>query len=205
MPGHEQTTLSLTLPIPNSFERKDCLPLAANRVWRIQQGIVRTLTWDDQGHVTTLGLWGREDIVGKPLTKLNPYQIECLTPIMAIEVPLGSYSHLWQDTLLNHLWRSEELFRIVHQPSTVKRLLQLLYWLAQRFGKPVPKGRLLEPILTHQQIAEILCTTRVTVTRLLTRLEDEGKLIKFGRPTSGGATDHKLPYAKRSMILLDTL
>ncbi|MEL6381162.1 MAG: Crp/Fnr family transcriptional regulator [Cyanobacteria bacterium J06626_18] len=184
-----------------AFRRKDCLPLMAHRVWRIEQGIVRTLTWDEAGHVTTFGLWGRGDLVGQPLTQQMPYQIECLTPVVATDISLGHHSHYWQSALLNHLWHSEELFRIAHQPTVMRRLTQLLHWLAQRFGKPVPQGQLLSPILTHQQLAEILGTTRVTVTRLLTRLEAEGQLVKFKKSAGNWTHGIDLEYEKRALLL----
>lgn len=190
-----------TLSVLKSFQRKDCLPLLGNRVWRIEQGIVRTLTWEEEGHVITFGLWGRGDIVGQPLTQQSPYQVECLTAVVAMDVPLGRHSHYWQDVLLNHLWRTEELFRIAHQPSVTERLIQLLHWLARRFGKSVPQGHLLEPILTHQQLAEVLGTTRVTVTRLLTRLENEGQLVKFRKSDGNWTHGIDLAYAKRSILL----
>ncbi|MGL5033935.1 MAG: helix-turn-helix domain-containing protein, partial [Microcystaceae cyanobacterium] len=44
----------------------------------------------------------------------------------------------------------------------------------KKFGKETPKGQLIDLRLTHQDIADILGTTRVTVTRSLTQLEKQG-------------------------------
>ncbi|MBE7381659.1 MAG: Crp/Fnr family transcriptional regulator [Leptolyngbya sp. SIO1E4] len=186
------------LAVLTSFRRKESLPLIRDRVWRIETGIVRTLTWNEQGHVTTFGLWGRGDIVGQCLTQIQPYQLECLTSVVANDVPLGSHGGYWQDALLKHLWRSEELLRIIHQPSVAERLIQLLYWLAQRFGKSVPQGYLLEPLLTHQQLAEIISAGRVTVTRLLAALENQGQLVRPSRVAGKGPSFS----ASRRAILL---
>ena len=46
-------------------------------------------------------------------------------------------------------------------------LFKFLEWLDKRFGEDVENGRLLNLRLTHQDIAETLGTTRVTVTRIL--------------------------------------
>ncbi|MGF1517775.1 MAG: Crp/Fnr family transcriptional regulator [Nodosilinea sp.] len=171
------------LSILQTFNPKASLPPLGDRVWLIERGIVRTLTWNADGHVTTLGLWGQGEIVGLPLTCLHPYQMECLTPVTATELALGSQSSE-QRLLLNHLWHSQELFSLVQIPCLSDRLLQLLHWLAHRFGHQTPEGLLLPPLLTHKQLSEILGSSRVTVTRLLNLLERQGQVVRF-RKRSG--------------------
>jgi CRP-like cAMP-binding protein len=53
------------------------------------------------------------------------------------------------------------------------RLLRLFNWLAARFGEVTPTGKLLQIGMTHQQIAELAGTTRVTATRLINQLEED--------------------------------
>ena len=48
--------------------------------------------------------------------------------------------------------------------------------LAKDFGEPCETGLRLNLRLTHQEIASALSTTRVTVTRVLGQLRDEGWL-----------------------------
>ena len=187
---------------PQSFRRKHLLPALPDQVWQINHGIVRTLTWNAQGHVTTLSIWGRGGIVGLPLTRQQPYQMECLTTVKASSTTMDSHSRFWQSTLLKHLWQQEELLRIVHQPSVRERLTQLLHWLADRFGRPVSQGQLLESMLTHQQIAEILGTSRVTVTRLLTQLEQEGQLIKFNKSAGQWTGNARFAFSCRALLLV---
>ena len=55
-----------------------------------------------------------------------------------------------------------------------QRLLKILIWLARKFGRKVDQGQLIELRLTHQELAEVTGTTRVTVTRLLNQLVQEG-------------------------------
>ncbi len=54
-------------------------------------------------------------------------------------------------------------------------------WLSCQFGQTVPQGKLLNFHLTHQDIAETIGTTRVTVTRLINRLEREGRIVRSHR------------------------
>lgn len=184
-----------------AFRRQDCLPAILDRVWHIEQGVVRAITWDEDGQVTTLGLWGQGDVTGQPLTRQHPCRFECLTLVKAIATSLDSLDHCWQSVLLRHLWYQEDLLKIVHHPSVLERLAQLLHWLAQRFGRPVPQGQLLDPLLTHQQLAEILGISRVTVTRTLSRLEQDGLLIRCKK--SPGKRPNQTPsgFPSRSLLL----
>ncbi len=190
------------LALLSRFSRKDCLPLLTDEIWQIEKGIVRTLTWNPQGQVTTLGLWGQGAVVGEPLTRITPYQMECLTPVVAKALPLTNHSQYWRDALLEHLWQTQELFRIVHQGSIAERLLHLLDWLAQRFGQPTPEGQVIEAFLTHQEISEIIGTTRVTVTRLLARLETQGKLTRLTKREKQPDRDNQKSYRKGGIIVL---
>ena len=52
----------------------------------------------------------------------------------------------------------------------------LLELLAKDFGEPCEAGLRLNLRLTHQEIASALSTTRVTATRVLGQLRDEGWL-----------------------------
>jgi len=167
------------LSILQTFPSKASLPPLRDRLWLIEQGVVRTLTQHQDGHTTTLGIWGQGEVVGLALTPLRPYQMECLTPVVATEMPMGNQSRYRQDLLLNHLWRSQELFTIVQNPSLADGLLRLLYWLAERFGQITPQGFLLESVLTHQQISETLGCSRVAVTRMLNQLERDGRLMRL--------------------------
>jgi CRP-like cAMP-binding protein len=56
-----------------------------------------------------------------------------------------------------------------------------LTWLAKKFGHQVEQGQLIELRLTHQEISEIIGTTRVTVTRLLNDFEKQGIIQRLPR------------------------
>jgi CRP-like cAMP-binding protein len=44
----------------------------------------------------------------------------------------------------------------------------------KKFGREVKQERLIELRLTHQDLAELLGTTRVTITRILKQFEQQG-------------------------------
>lgn len=70
---------------------------------------------------------------------------------------------------------------ILHRRQAETALLHLLAWLAKRFGQEVEQGQLIDLRLTHQDIAELIGLTRVTVTRLLSNFERQGIIQRQGR------------------------
>jgi CRP-like cAMP-binding protein len=162
------------------FTRREVIPPHNDVLWRIEHGAVRTLTWGEDGTFITLGYWGLGDLIGYPLSRVKPYQIECLTGVEVSIIP----PHLWhQDIngLLSHIQQAEDLLSIVHRKPISLRLWQFLVWLSEKFGRDVDKGKLIDLNVTHQDIAEVLNTTRVTVTRLLQQLEEEGTVLRHKR------------------------
>ncbi|MEH2232341.1 MAG: Crp/Fnr family transcriptional regulator [Nostoc sp.] len=162
------------------FNRREVIPPYNDVIWRIEYGAVRTLTWTEDGTFITLGYWGLGDLIGYPLSKVKPYQIECLTGVEVSIVP----PHLWHqdiNALLSHIQQAEDLLSIVHRKPISVRLWQFLVWLSEKFGRDIDRGKLIDLNVTHQDIAEVLNTTRVTVTRLLQQLEEEGTVLRYKR------------------------
>ena len=162
------------------FSRRDLVPPDQNVLWRIERGAIRTATWGEQGTLITLGYWGSGDIVGYPLSRVRPYQIECLTSVEMSMLPKA----LWYqalDAMLLHIQEAEELFSIVNRKPVSLRLWQFLIWLGKKFGRDVEQGRLIDLEVTHQEIAEVINATRVSVTRMLQQLESEGILLRYQR------------------------
>lgn len=159
------------------FSRGDKIPLKANILVQIERGAVRTLTWTEEGTAVTLGYWGTGDVVGQPLSQIQPYQIECLTSVEVTYIPASQWCQAI-NRILRHIQQGEELLCIVRTERIHNRLLQLLAWLAGKFGRTVEQGKLIDLRLTHQEIAEVIGTTRVTVTRMLARFEAEGIIAR---------------------------
>jgi len=165
---------------PRQFARRSRLPLQLNCLWQIESGVVRTFTWLENGTIVPLGLWGKGDVVSSLLSKADPYQIECLTPVEATLLPLDKYDRV-NEALIQHIQQLQEFLEILHCRPVEASLIRLLNWLAKKFGRGTEKGQLIELRLTHQEIAEILGTTRVTVTRLLKEFEEQGAIARLPR------------------------
>ncbi len=162
------------------FARRCLLPSSRDYLWQIEAGVVRSLTVLEDGTSVTLGLWGAGDVVSQVLSKAEPYQMECLTSVEVTRLPLDRW-HLVNEVLIRHIQQYQEFLEILHYRSVDVSLLRLLNWLAKKFGQEVQKGQLIDLHLTHQEISEIIGTTRVTVTRLLNDFEKQGIIERLSR------------------------
>lgn len=175
-----------TLPrsTASTFKRRETIPLGENILWQIRSGAVRLFTLSDDGSVITLGFWGVGDLIGQPFICIQPCQIECLTDVEAVSLTPDQCWDLNRVTLF-HIHQLQEIIRI-RQGQVQQRLQLLLNWLAHKFGRATEQGKFIELPLTHQDIADAVGTTRVTVTRLMQDLE----------------RDAVISYSKRHHIVL---
>ena len=158
-----------------SFKRQEQLNFVNHSLWKIHKGYIRTLTCDSQGDPVPTGFWTVGDIIGYPIAQAYPHIAQCLTTVEAEYLDVGY--RLSRETLLLQVRQSHMLLRIAHCKHAEQRLLQLICWLAERFGRPVENSRQINLKLTHQEIAESIGITRVTVTRLLKTLERKGHIV----------------------------
>jgi CRP-like cAMP-binding protein len=178
--GQQNSNVNSSQLSQRLFTRREVIPARNDVLWRIERGAVRTLTWSEDGTFITLGYWGPGDLIGYPLSRVKPYQIECLTSVEVTVLP----PHLWHqdvNALVSHIQQAEELLSIVHRKPISLRLWQFLVWLSEKFGREVEQGKLIDLNVTHQEMAEVLNTTRVTVTRLLQQFEEEGTMLRHKR------------------------
>lgn len=173
----------LTQPLSlqrSAFSRRSRLPLRRDYLWQIESGVVRTYTYRDNGTILTLGIWGKGDVVSRLLSTAEVYHIECLTVVEVNELPLNQYYEVNQ-TLIQHIQQMQEFLDIVQCYPVETALLKLLTWLGKKFGQEVNQGQLIDVQLTHQELAETLGVTRVTVTRLLKDFEKSGIIERLPR------------------------
>jgi hypothetical protein len=69
---------------------------------------------------------------------------------------------------------------IAHYPRIDRRLLMLMWHLADRWGRVTPDGIRVPLRLTHQQLADLVASRRPSVTSGLHRLVEEGRLSRLG-------------------------
>ena len=162
------------------FTRRSLLPSKKDTLWQIEAGFVITYTSLEDGTTVALGLWGPGDLVGELLSTMKPYQIECLSKVEAIIIPVEDWTQL-TNTLLDHIQKAEELMVIRSHKKVETMLIRLLAWLSKKFGSEVQTGRLIDMRLTHEDLAILINSTRVTITRILGQLEQEGLINRLSQ------------------------
>jgi CRP-like cAMP-binding protein len=146
------------------------------------RGVVQLGTLYDSGDESLLGLACPSMPFGLPLALIRPYQATALTDVdlMRLKMTEVEQSPLLAQGIFRHLNRrlqqTEAILAMVGYRRVEERLRHLLLLLVQEVGQPVELGMRLSVRLTHQQLANAIGTTRVTVTRLLSQLQTEGWL-----------------------------
>ncbi|MEM9507052.1 MAG: Crp/Fnr family transcriptional regulator [Cyanobacteria bacterium P01_E01_bin.35] len=158
-----------------TFKRREYIPIIQNLLWQIDSGMVRAITVHQDGSVTTLGLWSNGDIVGYPFAEIDSYQLECLSDVQIHRVSTDD-CWLLNQVLLSHVHQSQALLRIRHGLME-NRFKQFLTWLADRFGESNQNGCYIRHSLIHQDISETIDSTRVTVSRLIGKFEQQGTIL----------------------------
>lgn len=170
---------------PKHFYNKgEIICLKPHAIWVVHQGLVKLSTISERGEEILIGLVGSSMPFGSSMTSLPTYQATVLSKkVELVCIPLADIAaspHLSQALLpqMNQrLQQAESLLAIAGKRQVSERLHHLLLLLKQEFGQPVSQGTRLTIRLTHQDLAEACCTTRVTVTRLIGNLQQEGKIF----------------------------
>ena len=164
------------------YHKGETIPLMSQSIWQICQGLVRLSTLYPVGEEGLLGWAGPSMCFSSCFSYLHSYRAVALSDVCLmfytmIEIEVSP--KLTQELLpqLGRRFRqTEALLAIAGQRRVEDRLHQLLLLLKQEFGQPLGDGTRLNIRLTHQDIAAAIGTTRVTVTRLLGKLKQQGWL-----------------------------
>jgi CRP-like cAMP-binding protein len=150
------------------------------------RGVVQIGTLYDSGDEALLGLACPSMPFGLPVSYIRPYQASAMTDVDLMHLSMAEVeqSAVLAQSLFRQLTRrlqqTEAILAMVGYRRVEDRLRHLLLLLKEEIGLPVTSGTRLSIRLTHQQLANAIGTTRVTVTRLLSQLQEEGWLVVDG-------------------------
>jgi CRP-like cAMP-binding protein len=159
------------------------IPLEVEDIWIVCRGVVQLGTLYDNGDESLLGLASPSMPFGLPLTLIRPYQAIALSDVDLLRLSTSEVasSPTLAQSIFHHVARrlqqTEAILAMNGYRRVEDRLRHLLVLLQQQVGLPSAKGTRISIRLTHQQLANAIGTTRVTVTRLLNQLRDEGYLL----------------------------
>lgn len=166
------------------YAKGETIVLRPSQVWLVRQGLVKLTTMSETGDEVLVGLVGSSMPFGSGMTSLLTYQATVLSKeVELICIPFSEIaaspqlSQVLLPQINQRLRQTESLLAISGKRQVSDRLLHLLLLLKEEIGEPVAQGTRLTVRLTHQDLADACCTTRVTITRLFKKLQREGKIF----------------------------
>ena len=158
------------------------VPLLKKSVWLVVRGMVKLSCMNEHGEDLLLALAGPNEPFGEPFTNLDLYEATslCDSDLLCLSMDeVEATPHLAMTlvrAISSRMRQSESLIALLGLRRIEDRVRGFLELLAEEYGQPCEQGLRLNLRLTHQDIASALSTTRVTVTRVLGMLRDEGWL-----------------------------
>ena len=163
------------------------VPLLKKSVWLVVRGMVKLSAISVQGDELLLGLAGPNEPFGDPLSNVEVYEATtlCESDLLCLTCDeIAASPHLAMALLQGmgvRYRQSEAMLGLLGLRRIEDRVRGFLELLANDYGQPCDQGLRLNIKLTHQELASALSTTRVTVTRVLGSLKDEGWLQLDGQ------------------------
>ena len=158
------------------------VPLLKNSIWLVVRGMVKLGAVSVHGDELLLGLAGPNEPFGEPFSTVEAYEavalsdcdLLCLTTAEVEQSPQICIAMM--DAIAVRYRQAEVMLALLGLRRVEERVRGFLEMLAQDYGQPCDDGLRLNLRLTHQEMASALSTTRVTVTRVIGLLRDEGWL-----------------------------
>ncbi len=158
------------------------VPLIKNSVWVVTTGMVKLGAVTEQGDELLLGLVGPQEPFGEPLSMVEAYEaftltdcdLTCFTLDEIARSPELSMAMV--NAVSARLRQADCMLALLGLRRVEDRVRGFLELIAQEYGEACDQGLRVGLRLTHQEIASALSTTRVTVTRVIGQLKDQGWL-----------------------------
>jgi CRP-like cAMP-binding protein len=163
-----------------SFKAGKQIPLDTKSVWIIYRGYVQVSTLQPSGDESILGFLSPLMPLSLKLSFLETYEAIALTDVELLQLSQDDIDrspellHEINLQIFRCLRQAEALLWIVGKRAMIDRLRGFLDLLAHEFGQQTPDGVRIDFRLRHQQIANAVGTTRVTATRFLRDLREQG-------------------------------
>ncbi|MDJ0688314.1 MAG: Crp/Fnr family transcriptional regulator [Xenococcaceae cyanobacterium MO_188.B32] len=164
----------------HSYEKGEEISLIEPGFWQVYRGVVQLSRISSSGDEIILGWVTVNNSFGYCSQNNYHYQAKTLSntylrwcsPLKIAKSP--ELARILMAQLSQRLIKAEQLLTITGMRKVEERLWELLLFLKQEMGQSVVDGTRLTIRFTHQHLASIICTTRVTVTRLLGNFQARG-------------------------------
>lgn len=158
----------------HSYQKGEEISLFDPGFWQVYRGVVQLSKISSSGDEVILGWATDNNSFGYCSQNTYHYQAKALSDVYLrwcspLEIAKSpDLARILVTQLSKRVIKTQQLLTIITGLRKVEdRLWQLLLMLKQEIGQSVINGTRLKIRFTHQNLAKILGTTRVTVTRLL--------------------------------------
>ena len=166
------------------YDKGDEISVSRSQIWQVYRGVVQLSKIQQDGDEIIIGWVSANGVFSNNLNSSQVYRAVALSDLYVkryssqdiFRHPLLAKQFLSQSS--DRLIKSQKLLSIIAIRRVEDRLKQLLLMLKQEIGQPKDDGVRLQVRFTHQHLAEVIHTTRVTVTRELGNFQTRG-LIYF--------------------------
>jgi len=169
--------------IVQKYSKGENIPVNPLEILYVCQGWVKLSTFCETGEEVVIGLATAGMVFGSSMTSLNIYQATALYDVELVSIYVAEIaaspmlSHVLLPKMNQRLQQTESFLVISGRRRVQDRLYNLLQLLKQEVGETVPEGTRLSVRFTHEDMANACCTTRVTITRLMGKLQQQGVII----------------------------
>ncbi|WP_193199424.1 helix-turn-helix domain-containing protein [Nostoc sp. MG11] len=166
------------------YSKGENIPVNPLEILYVCHGWVKLSTFCDTNEEIVIGLATAGMVFGSSMTSLNIYQATALCDVELVSIHVAEIaaqpmlSHVLLPKINQRLQQTESFLVIAGRRRVQERLHHLLQLLKQEVGESVSEGTRFSVRFTHEDIANACCTTRVTITRLMGKLQQQG-IISF--------------------------
>jgi CRP-like cAMP-binding protein len=161
------------------YQKGDEIPLVDGEIWQVYRGVVQLSRVQHDGREIISGWITANGVFGNFADDVLLYRAVALDDVYTKNYfadDLVNYPDLVRQFVTqfsDRLIQSQHLLTVIGTSRVEDRLRHLLLLLKQEMGQSVADGVRLPVRFTHQHLAEIIHTTRVTITRILGDLQQQ--------------------------------
>jgi CRP-like cAMP-binding protein len=166
----------------HKYSKGDNIPLSNTFLGYVIQGLVKLSTLSQTGTEIMTGLVTSGMVFGSTMTNLSLYEATAISNVELVLIyvsemrAIPNLNEILLPKIKQRLQQTESFLFIISHYNVEDRLISLLEMLKSELGEPVVEGTRLLFRMTHKDIANACNSTRVTITRLLKKLQKQGKI-----------------------------
>ena len=156
-----------------SYEKGEEILISSGEVWQVYRGMMQLSKINSKEEDTVVGWIGSDRVFGNLFNHQVSYRLLALSNIYARKFKIQEIEKSPKivraliSEFSSHSIQSQKLLAINALRRIEDRLWHLLLLLSEEMGDTQDNGIRLNVRFTHQNLAKIICTTRVTITRVL--------------------------------------